>query len=503
MTTRLSVLLPAALAALTALPALSLAGEITFDTPVTLDSTLDEPWGVQAVDIDGDLDLDLLVASLDAVVWYENTDGMGTFGTSNPVVLGPDAGQARTVCGADLDGDMDVDVLVGSPSHDDVFWYENTDGLGTFGPPILLSRVSVPWAAIAADLDGDDDMDVITTALGDNTIGWNENTGSGTFGPRQVISALVLQPVSLAAVDIDGDDDIDVLAASIGDNKVTWYENLNAAGSFGVQQIITTAAAQPLMVSVGDLDGDLDPDVIVASQDDDTVAWYENTDGAGTFGPETTLSTILKGASSGVPVDMDNDGDLDVLIAGQNDDTVSWFENTDGAGTFSTENVISTDDDAPKCAIGVDFDSDGDADVVVTSYGNDELSHITGYLGMWVDLGNALAGTGGKLPNLVGDGVILPGNTIVLRLDNAKATSTVALIVGLGTLNLPLKGGTIVPTLDLFLFGTTNGNGKLNFAGPWPAIIPSGFIFYCQEWIIDTGGVAGFAASNGLRGRSG
>jgi hypothetical protein len=482
MTTRLSALIPAALAALAALPAAALAGDITFDTPVTIDGALIDPWGVQAVDIDGDTDKDLLVASMNAVVWYENTDGMGTFGPSRTVVLGPDAGQAHTVFGADLDGDMDTDVLVGSASHDDIFWYENLDGLGTFGPPILLTRVSVPWAAIAADLDGDDDLDVITNSIGDNTIGWNENLGLGAFGPRQVITSALLVPVGLTAADVDGDDDIDVLSTSIGDDKVAWYENVNGAG---------------------DLDGDTDADVIVASQSDGVVAWYQNTDGAGTFGPELILSGIVKGASSAVPVDMDNDADLDVLIAGQDDDTVSWFENTDGAGGFSAEKVISTDDDAPKCAIAEDFDLDGDADVVLTSYGNDELSLITGYLGMWVDLGFPLAGTGGQLPTLDGDGVILPGNTVILRLDNAKGSATVALIVGFGTLYLPLKGGTIVPTLDLFLFGTTNGNGKLNFAGPWPAVIPSGFTFFCQEWIIDTGAVAGFAASNGLRGRSG
>jgi len=385
-----------------------------------------------------------------------------------------------------------------------VYWYENLDGLGTFGARILVTGVSVPWAAIAADVDGDNDLDVITTALGDNTLGWNENLdGLGTFGSRQIITTLADQAISLFAADIDGDNDIDLLSTSIADNKVAWYENLDGAGTFGVQQVISTVASQPFMVSAADLDGDLDLDVLVASQNDNTVAWYENTDGNGTFGPETTLSTLIKGAASALAVDMDGDADLDVLVAGQDDDTVSWFENTDGLATFSSEKVISTANDAPKCALAVDFDNDGDADVVLTSYGDDRLSLITGYLGMWIDLGNGLEGTGGKVPNLEGGGVILPGNTIVLRLDNAKSGSTTALIVGLGTLNLPLKGGTLVPTLDLFIFGVTNGNGKLNLSGPWPAILPSGFIFYCQEWVMDAGGVAGFAASNGLRGQSG
>ena len=35
---------------------------------------------------------------------------------------------------------------------------------------------------------------------------------------------------------------MDVLSASLFDNKIAWYENTDGAGSFGIQQVITTAA---------------------------------------------------------------------------------------------------------------------------------------------------------------------------------------------------------------------------------------------------------------------
>ena len=64
-----------------------------------------------------------------------------------------------------------------------------------------------------------------------------------------------------------------------GDDKIAWYENIDGEGSFGPQQVITSEAAWARSVTVGDLDGDGDFDVLSASSYDDTIAWYENTDG--------------------------------------------------------------------------------------------------------------------------------------------------------------------------------------------------------------------------------
>jgi hypothetical protein len=301
------------------------------------------------------------------------------------------------------------------------------------------------------------------------------------------------------AVDLDRDGLLDVLASESRDNVVVWIRQV----ARDVFEEITIAADLPAPVhaEAADLDGDGDLDVLSASQEDDQINWYRNTNGLGSFSAPILVTQAANGASTAMPVDMDGDNDLDILISGQNDDTISWFENLNGAATFSGENVISTDSDGPKCVLAADFDVDGDADVVATSYNDDRLKSIKGYLDMWNDLGFGLAGTSG-VPLLTPSGVILPGNTLTLKLTSAKSTATVAMIIGISSLNLPLKGGTLVPSLDVFLFGTSNGNGVLNFVGPWPAGLPSGFTFFMQEWIVDSAGPQGFAATNGLRGKS-
>ena len=61
----------------------------------------------------------------------------------------------------------------------------------------------------------------------------------------------------------------------------------------------------------GDIDGDGDMDVLSASFTDDKVAWYENTDGKGTFSYQNTITAQANGATSVYAADIDGDGDVE------------------------------------------------------------------------------------------------------------------------------------------------------------------------------------------------
>merc|ERR1712185_270396 len=91
-----------------------------------------------------------------------------------------------------------------------------------------------------------------------------------------------------------------------------------------------------------DVDGDGDVDALSASWKDDTIAWYENIDGVGGSWTRHVISTLADGAYSVFAIDVDGDGDVDALSASQTDDTVAWYENADSAGTFWTYHEIST-----------------------------------------------------------------------------------------------------------------------------------------------------------------
>ena len=97
-----------------------------------------------------------------------------------------------------------------------------------------------------------------------------------TFGPQRIITTEADGANKVYAADLDGDGDIDVLSASSQDNKIAWYENTDGAGGFGPQQVITTAANEATSIYAADLDGDGDIDVLSASFFDDRIVWYEN-----------------------------------------------------------------------------------------------------------------------------------------------------------------------------------------------------------------------------------
>jgi len=348
-------------------------GNGTFGAQQVINIAADGAFSVFCADIDSDGDMDVLSASEldDKIAWYENTDGNGTFGTQQLITTSADC--ASSVFSVDIDSDGDVDVLSASQLDNKIAWYENTDGNGTFGTQQLITTDAYAFSVYCADLDGDEDMDVLSVSV-DHKIAWYENTdGHGTFGTQQVITAAT-NASSVYCADLDGDGDMDVISASEYEAKIAWYENTDGNGTFGVQQVITTAVDDACSVCSADLDGDGDMDVLSASSEDDKIAWYENTDGNGTFGTQQIITTAANGAKSVFSADLDGDGDMDVVSASWNDDKIAWYENTDGSGTFGTQQVITTDADYAHSVYASDLDGDGDMDVLSASFDDDKIA---------------------------------------------------------------------------------------------------------------------------------
>jgi uncharacterized repeat protein (TIGR01451 family) len=141
--------------------------------------------------------------------------------------------------------------------------------------------------------------------------------------------------------------------------------NCQAQNAFGPQQIISTNANGANSIYAIDLDGDGDNDVLSAFIDGNKIVWYIN-NGNGNFSSEQIISTNASYAASVYAIDIDNDGDNDVLSASQNDDKIAWYIN-DGSGDFSTEQIISTSANNAYAVYAIDIDDDGDNDVLSAS----------------------------------------------------------------------------------------------------------------------------------------
>eukprot|EP00944_MAST-04C_sp_MAST-4C-sp1_P012491 g12491.t1 len=185
---------------------------------------------------------------------------------------------------------------------------------------------------------------------------------------------------SVYAADIDGDGDIDMLSVSTQDKKLAWYENTDGQGAFSTQNIITTQTGFQFTqwgarsVYAADIDGDGDMDVLSAHYTDNKIAWYENIDGNGAFSAQKTISTQADGAKSVYAADIDGDGDIDVLSASHTDNKIAWYENTHGNGTFSDQNIITTQAEYAHFVYAADIDGDGDIDVLKRRIGRFRFS---------------------------------------------------------------------------------------------------------------------------------
>ena len=249
-------------------------GVVSFSAENIIVSNATGLLGVTAADLDGDSDLDLVISSFGgdgpaSVQWYENIDGRGDWG--NPRALS-EIHERRETYAADLDGDGDQDLVtaVVDWQKGSISWYENLDGAGNFGSPVLVrDAINVDGAleVVPADLDGDGDLDLTWSAWSTDTVAWQANfDGHGTFREPHYISTTLDGVASLFVFDVDGDDDLDVLCRGAGDMgphneyEISWFENVDGKGGFGAKQLIAGELKSFEIEPPVDLDvdGDLD-----------------------------------------------------------------------------------------------------------------------------------------------------------------------------------------------------------------------------------------------------
>jgi len=204
---------------------------------------------------------------------------------------------------------------------------------------------------------------------------WNETAVS--TGPASAVFS----------ADIDGDGDADILTGAEAQDEVAWHENLAGDGSTWTKRIISSSADGVRTVHAADLDGDGDFDVLSASTQDDTIAWYENTAGDGSAWIERAISTTSTMARTACAADVDGDGDLDVVSScfgsgsfTSSDGRVAWHENVTGDGTSWVEHVIPATEWAAFATAG-DIDRDGDIDV----FASVPASPLSGYQLVWYE----------------------------------------------------------------------------------------------------------------------
>ena len=186
----------------------------------------------------------------------------------------------------------------------------------------------------------------------------------GIFAPH-LIGSQSSTVRSVMAADLDGDGDNDVVTASDDTDTIAWYENQGTAG-FLQHSSITTTADGTFSLFAADVDSDGYIDVLAAARNDSQLLWYRN-DGATppTFVVQPSIADNFLMAWDISAADVDQDGDMDVLGTSIESDRVAWFEN-DGSQNF-TQHPMPTAADSPTSVVAADVDGDGDMDFLSAS----------------------------------------------------------------------------------------------------------------------------------------
>lgn len=318
-------------------------GQGIFGPQLVVDSTASGVAQVLSVRANSDNQLEIL--SLDnggdnEISWYLN-GGSWTFDRER--VITPDLFRPVDFVKADLDNDLDDDILVVSYYGHKLSLFENL-GNGSYSDPIILEKGFNNASKVrVADFDLDNDLDVVIYSASLRDLGWLENLGNGDFGQLQVIDANV-RVTNLNMADMDNDGYPDVITSIYGNlffnstpDKVGWYRNAGN-GTFEPIQELTDSIDYPVGIIAVDVDSDSDPDILVAGLDDDRIYWFENL-GSGNFAPQQVFADSMDNVTIVRALDIDSDGDMDILSNGNSE--VHWFENL-GGGNFADLVIAET-----------------------------------------------------------------------------------------------------------------------------------------------------------------
>jgi hypothetical protein len=342
--------------------------------------TFNGPASIELIDMDYDGFEDILAASsgTGGVAWFKNN---GTDQTSwEKHEIDPSLNNALYAYPGLINQDTLIDVVAVSMINNEVCWYEN---LGDSTVPWVKHLISDEFESahevMLKDIDQNGTQDILAAAAG-GMIGLWLNDGADSISWSYVpIDENAPGARSVAADDVDKDGDIDIIAASLDSNELTWYENED--GNF-TEITIDATLKFAHRVMLADMDNDDDLDICAVGTGSKNLFWYENIIAEKVIWVKHTIEDNFGPKLMIYPVDLNNDGQKDLITTAYMAGDVKWFRNVgyDDEQCWNSENLNLNFPQAWPVQT-CDFDKDGDIDIVAGSFNSNRIK-------MWRNLLN-------------------------------------------------------------------------------------------------------------------
>ena len=334
------------------------------------------PAHISTSDLNIDGKPDIIVSSWDGasglINIYKNSGSPGTISFDPRTTLADNAGPIYTISG-DLDGDGKLDLVTGNIAHIyglSIFRNTSTGAGITFGNQMLLDVFALGgFRPAIGDLDGDGKPELAVASENTHAVHVLKNTsslGAISFAPLLTFAAPQFpQDISIGDIDMDGKPDI-IVGGGANSGALRVLRNTSTASTISFSQsidFITGNLTRKLIV--GDIDGDGKPDVALVNETPRTMSIFRNTSIPGTISFANKIEIITGGGPSSIAfADVDGNSKFDILVSNNYMSTVSVFSNTSTAGSISFSPMVNFGvGSGPSSVTFGDFDMDGKPDI--------------------------------------------------------------------------------------------------------------------------------------------
>jgi len=282
-------------------------------------------------------------------------------------------GPAGAVSG-DLDDDGKPDLAVVDFNNNLLYIFRNTSDIGHMQMATRIDSatgIQPKWVALE-DLNGDGKLDIVVLNTGsDNVTVYINNCTPGSIALFKRMDLPVgSNPQGITIGDVDDDGRPDIVVSNTGAATVSILRNTTTGQtvSFAGKRDIPTGKS-PVGVAVADLNGDGKRDLIVGDNEDFAVAVFANTSTSDSisFGVRTDYHVTTQPIAI-TATDLDGDGLIDIISGSSTSGNVSLLRNVSASGAISLAPKVDIDAQSPGEIFHVaDMDGDGKADIVVSS----------------------------------------------------------------------------------------------------------------------------------------